>query len=85
MYNLCTYVCLNVNFNQIKFFICYGNNFLQVGATSTFDVITLGMGDSKNFTSQYVMREIVTIINIITISALANSDSTTSTKIVNTR
>ena len=33
----------------------------------------LGMGDSKNFMSRYIMRVIIMIIDIITILVLANS------------
>ena len=35
------------------------------------------------FMSRYIMRVIITIIDIIMISVLANNDSVTSTKIVN--
>ena len=38
----------------------------------------LGMGDNKNFMSQYIIRVIITIIDIITISL----NSATGTKIV---
>ena len=38
----------------------------------------LGMGDSKNFMSRYIIRVIITIIDIITISL----NSATGTKIV---
>ena len=46
-------------------------------------VYVLGMGDSKNFMLQHIMRVIIMIIDIITISVLANNCSITSTKIVN--
>ena len=39
---------------------------------------TLGMGDNKNFMSQYIIRVIITIIDIITVSL----NSATGTKIV---
>ena len=40
--------------------------------------VTLGMCDNKNFMSRYIIRVIITIIDIITISL----NSTTGTKIV---
>ena len=43
-------------------------------------MITIGMGNTKIFVSQYIMRLIIAIINIITISL-----NSTATKIVKIR
>ena len=45
---------------------------------SGLDVMLVGMGDNKNFMSRYIIRVIITIIDIITISL----NSAIGTKIV---
>ena len=49
-----------------------------VNVTLTSPLCEIGMGDSKNFMSRYIIRVIITIIDIITISF----NSATGTKIV---
>ena len=67
----------------VLFFTVYMKIFVNVAFVSGYIykilsqnfILSLGMGDGENFMSRYIVKVIITIIDIITISVLVNSQT----------